>query len=300
MVDGKGLAGRFLALALAAAILGGCIKTMIADSSSSGGTVFSSDEDPDLVREALPFGLKFQESLLADLPEHRGLLLALARGFTAYAYLIQQEADEIDKADYRRARVMRARARDLYIRARDYALRGLGVEHAGFGAHLRKDHAAVLAQTDGDDIEFLYWAGASWGAALGVAKDDLDLIAEAPLAEAMVKRVLEIDETYDRGAAHEFLVSYEGSRPGGSAEVARSHYDRALELSGGARASTYLALATSVVLSEQNLTEFRRLIALALAVDPDAAPELRLVNTVSHRRALLLQSRISDLFFDAE
>lgn len=300
MVDGKGLAGRFLALALAAVILGGCIKTMIANSISSSGTVFSSDEDPDLVREALPFGLKFQESLLADLPKHRGLLLALARGFTAYAYLIQQEADEIDKADYRRARVMRARARDLYIRARDYALRGLGVEHAGFGARLREDHAAVLAKTGGDDIEFLYWAGASWGAALGVAKGDLELVAEVPLAEAMVKRVLEIDETYDRGAAHEFLVSYEGSRPGGSAEVARSHYDRALELSGGTRASTYLALATSVVLSEQNLTEFRMLIALALAVDLSAAPELRLVNTVSHRRALLLQSRISDLFIDAE
>ncbi len=81
-------------------------------------------------------------------------------------------------------------------------------------------------------------------------------------------RVLDLDETYELGAAHEFFISYEGGRPGGSAESAREHYRRALELSGGARASTHLAFAEAVIVSEQNLAEFRTLLAAAPPTPP--------------------------------
>ena len=113
-------------------------------------------------------------------------------------------------------------------------------------------------------------------------------------------RVLELDETYDAGAAHEFFIAYEGGRPNGSARRAREHYRRALELSGCARASAHLALAESVVVDEQNLAEFRELIAAALAVDPDQFPELRLVNTMARDRARRMERRIPELFFEAE
>ena len=67
---------------------------------ASGGTTFTSDEDPELVRDALPFSLKLIESLLAESPRHRGLLLAAASGFTPYAYaFVQEEADEIQDSD---------------------------------------------------------------------------------------------------------------------------------------------------------------------------------------------------------
>ena len=121
-----------------------------------------------------------------------------------------------------------------------------------------------------------------------------------PLAGALVYRVLELDETYDRGAAHEFLISYEGSRPGGSKEQARQHYYRALEISGGQRASAHLALAESVAVSEQNVAAFRELIGVALEVNPDKVPELRLINTIARRRALWLVKRIPDLFLEEE
>ena len=66
-----------------------------------------------------------------------------------------------------------------------------------------------------EDADFLYWAGAAWAGALATDKADADLIADLPLAGALVGRVLELDEPYGHGAAHEFLISYEGSRPGG-------------------------------------------------------------------------------------
>ncbi|MGH7186178.1 MAG: TRAP transporter TatT component family protein, partial [Pseudomonadota bacterium] len=93
---------------------------------------------------------------------------------------------------------------------------------------------------------------------------------------------------------------YEGGRPGGSAELARQHYERALALSNGRRASTYLALAETVVVREQDLEEFNSLLQAAMAVDPEAEPKLRLVNTIAQRRARWLETRLSDLFLGVE
>jgi hypothetical protein len=146
----------------------------------------------------------------------------------------------------------------------------------------------------------LYWAGAGWAGALGTNKRDPQLIADLPAAGALVARVLELDEAYDAGSAHEFFVTYEGSRPGGSAAEARRHYARALELSQGNRASVYLSLAEAVCVHEQSPQEFRELIGRALAVDPDRVSELRLVNALAIRRAQWLETRVPDLFVTAE
>lgn len=301
---GSGPAIVLLLVGLAALPFPGCslkraAVDIIGDALAGEGGVYASDDDPELIREAIPFGLKTYETLLAVSSEHRGLLLAAASGFTAYAFLIQNEADGLDAADLPRARELRVRAYKLYLRGRHYALRGLELAQPGFSARLKRDSASALAMTKSDDVPFLYWAGASWAGALATAKDDLDLIAELSIAGALVGRVLELEERYQLGAAHEFFISYEGSRPGGSASLARQHYRRALEISGGQRASVHLALAEGVTIREQNLPEFRALIAAALAVHPDKAPQLRLVNTIARRRAVWLERRIPDLFVEA-
>ena len=48
------------------------------------------------------------------------------------------------------------------------------------------------------------------------------------------------------------------------------------------------------------MAEFRRYLDAALAVDPDAWPELRLVNTLARERAEWLEDSIPDLFLDAD
>src|SRR5207247_766810 len=58
----------------------------LADALAGSGTTFSSDDDPDLIESAVPFSLKLIESLLAESPNHRGMLLAASSGFTQYAY----------------------------------------------------------------------------------------------------------------------------------------------------------------------------------------------------------------------
>src|SRR5258705_2758174 len=97
----------------------------LGDALAESGATYASDNDPTLVREALPFALKLIESLLDQSPRHPGLLLAAAGGFTQYTYaFVQEEADEAEDDDLAAAAALRERARKLYLRARDYGLRG--------------------------------------------------------------------------------------------------------------------------------------------------------------------------------
>ena len=294
-----GIFGLLLPLLTSCSIRQSAVN-LIGDALSGGGGVYMTDDDPDLIRAALPFGLKMFESLLEVSPAHRGLLLAAAKGFTAYAYLIQDQADRQDENDMRAAERQRQRSRRLYLRGRDYALRGLETNHPGFNAALKSDRAVALSAATLDDVPFLYWAGAAWAGAVAVAKNDPDLLVNLPTAGALVARVLALDEGYDEGAAHEFFISFEAGRPGGSADKARSHYRQALEFSRGERASVHLALAESVALRQQNLAEFRKLTQAALAVKIEKFPQARLTNTLAEQRARWLQSRIDELFLDSE
>src|SRR5438270_730817 len=100
---------------------------------AGGGTTFASDDDPELVRAAVPFSLKLMETLIAESPRHSGLLLAAASGFTQYAYaFVEEDAEETEPKDFEASEEMKIRARKLYLRARNYGLRGLAVAHPHF------------------------------------------------------------------------------------------------------------------------------------------------------------------------
>lgn len=292
-------------LGLMAVLACGCsfrrmAETQVANALAGSGGTFASDDDPELVRDALPFGLKTMESLLVDLPDHRGLLLALASGFAEYSYgFVQLEADEVEGQDLAKATAMRTRARKLFLRARDYGLRGLEVDHRDFGRQLRENPSVAVKVATIDDVPLLYWTGAAWSLAISSAKNDSKLMAELPAAAAMVQRALDLDETWDGGSLHEFFIAYDGGRSaamGGSMERARKHFARAVELSGGLRASPYVSLAETVCVGEQKKAEFNQLLDKALAVDPDKKPEWRLLNVMEQRRARWLKAHVDDLF----
>ena len=220
----------------------GCsIKKMgvnkLGDALAGGGTAFTSDDDPELVKAAVPFSLKLMESLLNESPRHRGLLFATASGFTQYAYaFVQQDADELEDKDLDAATALRARAKRLFVRARNYGLRGLAVSHRDFEKALRADPKVAVRAALKSDVPLLYWTAASWAAAISLSKDNPQLVSEQPVIEALIDHALELDESFGHGAIHSFLISYEMSRQGAGGDPvtrAKRHLDRALELSGG-------------------------------------------------------------------
>jgi hypothetical protein len=220
---------------------------------ASGGSTFTSDDDPDLVAAAIPFGLKMYESLLAESPKHIGLLLAAAQGFTEYSYgFVDSRVDEAREERLDRADALRDRARKLYLRAYRYGLRGLEARHAGFGVALDNDAAAALQRAGKRDVPLLYWTAASRGLAISLSKNSPEMIAELPLVEMIVQRVAELDEGFENGAVPEFLITFEAARSDVGAEerrkLMRRHFDRAIELSKGKRAGTYVSFAENASL----------------------------------------------------
>ncbi len=274
----------------------------IGDAMAGSGTTFASDDDPELIQEAIPFSLKLMESLLNASPRHRGLLLATASGFTQYAYaFVQQNADRLEDQDVAAAAAARLRARRLYLRARDYGLRGLETRHKDFAAALRADARQAVQVATKEDVPMLYWTAAAWGAAVSLSKDDPDLIADQPLFEALIDRALELDEAFGDGSIHAFLISYEPARQGAQGdpyERARVHFDRAVSLTGGQLAGPFVAYAEAVDEARQDRAEFESMLQKALSIDPDAKKEWRLANLVMQRRARWLLSRADDLFLE--
>jgi len=272
----------------------------VGDALAAGGTTFASDDDPELVKAAVPFSLKLMESLLAESPRHEGLLGATASGFTQYSYaFVTQEADEMESKDYAASRELKVRARKLYLRARDYGLRGLEVRHRGFAKLVREKPMEAVGLARKRDVALLYWTAASWAGAISFAKDDPDLVADVPAVEAMIDRALQLHEAFGEGAIHNFLITYEMSRQGATGdptERAKRHFERAMELSGGHQASPLVSYAEAVSVQRQDYKDFESLLNRAVAIDVNARPDLRLENLVMQRRAKWLLSRTDELF----
>lgn len=276
----------------------------LGDALAGGGTTFAADDDPELIRSAVPFSLKLMESLLSESPKHQGLLFATSSGFTQYGYaFVQQDADELEAKDFAAAEALRARAKRLYLRARNYGLRGLEVAHRGFTNQLAADPRAAVAKLTKRDVPQAYWTAAAWGAAISLSKDDPAIIAQIPQMEALIDRALALDESWDDGAIHGFLINYEMSRQGATGDAAaraREHFERALELSQGQQAGPLVTFAEAVCIEKQDAKQFEELLKRALAINPDAQPGTRLVNLVMQRRAKWLLSRQEDLFLTVE
>jgi predicted anti-sigma-YlaC factor YlaD len=298
---------RTAALAGLAFALSGCsIKRMAINSlgdalASGSSSTFAKDDDPELVRDAIPFALKTIEGLIDESPRHQGLLTAAASGFTQYGFaFVQQEADFTEAQDLDKATQLRQRAKRLYLRAADYGLRGLEVDFPGLRDRLLTDADAALGRTQRKHVPLLYWTAAAWAAALAIDVNDAELAIRQSAMEKMVRRALVLDETYEQGALHDFLLTWEAAHAsaGGSVAKAREHFARATQLAAGRRAAPFVSLAEGVSIAENNRKEFESLLNQALAVDVNKDPTQRLANLINQRRARWLLSRIDDLFVD--
>src|SRR4030067_825542 len=163
---------------------GGCstrtyIVQRVANVMSSGGDIFSTHDDPDLVRDAAPFALKVEEYVLSQEPAHRGLLASLSRGFTQYAssFVLQ---DALEERDRERADAGTDRAKRLLLRAKEYGMRGLEAAHPGFGNRPPGDREAAAAMTGKEDGPLLFLTAASWSLSISLSGAGPHTLARLP------------------------------------------------------------------------------------------------------------------------
>lgn len=271
----------------------------------SNSTVFTGDNDPELVGAALPFAIKMYESLLASNPGHSGLQLTTGSLYVMYANaFIHTPASMLPEVEYKSQEFLYKRAKNLYIRGRDIILNGLELKYKGFKTKMeQRKFKEALAPFKKQDAKMLYWAGAGWMGAFAIDPFDMDFGVTLPGAAALIEKVLELDPNFGKGDIHNFYILYYGSLPeymGGSYEKARQHFQLAVTASGGKAAAPYLSLATTVSINDQNVTEFTELLQKALVINPDANMEIRLVNTLDQRKARWFLEHTDDFFLPKE
>ena len=294
-------------LLAALALLSGCKSVALkfaADAAAGTGDNYAKDDDPELVRAAVPFGLKTMEGVLDEKPRHEGLLTALTSGFTQFSYaFVQTDADIADLGGkLEEARAGRDRARRLYVRGREYGLRGLDVRRDQLGTSLRAggDQAkAALARAQKGDVKLLYWTASAWVLSIAANKADMAAIAELPTPIAMMERALALDEGWNDGSIHEFFVAYDATRSaaeGGGPDRAKAHLDRALALSMNKKLGPRVSWAEGVLVQRQDRDEFVRVLQEVLRADPGEVPRFRLGNLIAQKRAKALLAHVDDLF----
>jgi predicted anti-sigma-YlaC factor YlaD len=269
----------------------------------SGGAagVFASDDDPELIRAAVPFSLKTMEALLFELPEDEPLLLSTCSGFAQYAYAFPAtDAERVEDESYAEAEALRVRARKLVLRGRDYCLRALELRLPGVEERLLSDPGSALEGATPDDVPLLYWSAAAWGGALSYGLDQPDLVADLPAVRALFDRALALDEAWGDGAIHGALISLEALPEimGGSPERARRHFERAVALSGGTSAGPYVSYAHAIARPAGDRAGFVALMEDALAEDLENDPDQRLANEIAQRRARFGLERVDDWFVE--
>jgi len=254
--------------------------------------VYERDNDPEFVRLAAPSMLKTVEMLLSQSPNHQQLLLTACSGFTQYSYGFLHVEAELRAQDAAAAQDLKTRASKMYQRARGYCLHGLELRHPGLTLKaIGEDPTAALRVTTVQDVPWLYWTAASWGADISIAPTPLLRITEIASVRALLNRAKALDEKWEDGAVYEALIAFDGLPPmlGGSPAAAKADFDRAMELSDRKSVFAYVALASTLT----DAAEKKRLLEQALAVDVSKLKVRRLTNLIAQRyaRALLTASR---------
>jgi len=309
----RGARAAVIPLILASALLcGGCsieklalrkVSSMLA--SSSGTNVFTTDNDPDFVGQALPFAIKLYETLLGSLPADVPLRLRTGSLYIMYANaFVETPADmtprsELDEKDH-----LLARAKNLYLRGRDILFVALERKNPAIRRQLQqRKYAEAMAPFGKADTTLLYWTALGWLAAYSVNPFDMELGQTVPRTRAMIERVQALEPDFGGGSLDSFYVSYYGSLPdvlGGDPAKARAYFAKAQAKSGRTDTSSLMALATTVSVREQNLAEFKSLLERVLAFDVNSAPDNRLVNILNQRKARWLLAHLDDFFIETD
>lgn len=268
------------------AALCGCanlIGSMAADTLTAS---ILNQDDPMLIESGVPAYLLLVDGFIHESPDSEDLLAAGAQIYALYGSRFS--------ADQAAAVRMTRKARDYGRRAicivNDRACDWDGLSFAEFSAE--------LAEVDAKQIDALYAYALGWLSYLDATSDDLSAVAELPWVEVAMERALELDESYGDGAVHTWLGIIKALRPpalGGEPELARAHFERSLELSGGRDLSVKVEYARRYgrLMYEQALHD--RLLREVLAA-PAEEDGFTLFNVLAKQDAEALLASSSEYF----
>ena len=266
-------------------LAGGCARLAVPVASSMipGFTsAFFEECDLELAEASFPAELKLMEGLLKNDPGNERILSSLCMGFTGYAMLFVGDEDP-------------ERASELYRRAKDYGLKAMGIINVDSTRTLD-----VIKKISPENIEMLFWTTMAWNAWVNLNLDKPTAIGESTLAEACLKRVLEIDADYYYGTPCVLMGSILAARPpmlGGNPDKAKTYFEKAMRLTEGRflLAPYYFARYYAVRIQDRKL--FVKLLETIFKTNPDELKDACLINQAVKQKTEALAEMEDELFF---
>ncbi|HVP76702.1 MAG TPA: TRAP transporter TatT component family protein [Thermodesulfobacteriota bacterium] len=240
-----------------------------------------------ILREGTPAYLMLIDGMIQTWPDNKRLLIAGAQSYSSFASLFVEDQDK----EY---------ANLLYEKAKQYALRSL--ERTGFQDPVQRpfdNFNLGLKRLKKKDVPILFWTATCWANCIRLNLESMEAISELPRVEAMMKRVLELDEGFYYGGAHLFMGIWYASRPkiaGGDLKKAQAHFLRALDLGQRKFLMADVYYASYYARKSEDKELFIATLQKVLEMPAATRPDLVLANTVAKKQAKELLSHVEEYF----
>lgn len=243
-------------------------------------------DDPETIKKGVPAYLILVSSMIKSDPENPDLLEAGAQLYGAYA------SGFTDTADSKKA---------LANRAFDYTSRAMCLRRSGFcdvSSLSYFEYEKLLNSVDETQAGHLFIYASSWANVIEANSSDWNAIAELPKVKTSIQRVLVLDETVNNGNAHLYMAVMESLLPpslGGKPEIAKQHFDRAIEISHGTNlmAKVLYAEKYARLLFDRELHD--ELLKQVVESDTGENDQI-LINTLAKQKAEVLLIDADDYF----
>lgn len=187
-------------------------------------------------RNSAPGNLKFLELVYLTDPDNMGLLPAVIKAHTGYAYAVPEtlafEDDLLGVADS----INKTEAILHYTRALDYGVVYMGKQDITkddlLNLQEEKLREKLKKETNDDDLIAMVYMAQSWGSLINLQKDNVALVSQIPRVKMIFDYVCSKKPEIENGICDIFMAQYEASRPrmlGGNPEKARSLYTSAMK-----------------------------------------------------------------------
>ena len=254
-------------------------------------TAARKNTDIGLVRGAMPAALVQMDGLIETSPNNKYLLATAAENYYAYAFFFVEPEDK------------RAAER-LYLRARDYAFRALNQNKAFKKAATGslEDFSRALQSFEKEDVPAMYWAASSWLAWMRISHSSgFDSVIDFPKIEAMMDRMLVLDETYNYGAIHILMGAYYANIPdsfGGIAEGADYHFEQAFDISDAKYLLWHVFYAKYYAVQVQDKQLYLDALETVITAPEDLFPKEAFSNRMAKKMAAKMREETDLLFSD--
>jgi hypothetical protein len=182
---------------------------------------FEKEGNWDYFRDGIPGNLKLMDGLLSIRPDDMSLLVPAIKGYSGYAFVINETLYLEDKYNDNDDSKHLEQAIINYGKALSYGRHFLALEDLSLDeiAKRQKTKAGAVAYIDDHlssneiTIEAAAYTGQALASLINLQKGDMLLVSYLPVAKALIDWACEQDANVGQGVCQLFYGSYEASRP---------------------------------------------------------------------------------------